>query len=291
MKLLRSIICCACVLSAAPAAAEDKGESIYIDMQGSLVNQYFFRGLRQGSKGVVLQGGADMKVALYDEDDFKFQTIGGAFVSLHPGDKRNGDGLTAAMLEMRGFLGLGVATPYMDVRGLFYAYASPNGSFEDVYELDLYARFKDDVLWAGPYEEDMWRGFFPTLTLAQEVSGARDGTNVGTYLGLELSPTLRMLHGAILGIDFVFPMALGMSLHDYYQIPSRPSGKIQNYFLGYASVGFLMDFDQRLLPERLGTWHGKIGMDALFPRAQKDAQVLHVDTVEFVVHGDLALDF
>ena len=44
------------------------------------------------------EGGADMKVALYDEDEFKFQTIGGAFVSFHPGDERNGDGLSAALL-------------------------------------------------------------------------------------------------------------------------------------------------------------------------------------------------
>jgi hypothetical protein len=291
MKRLGLIACLLSLFVVRPAAAEEKGESIYIDLYGSLINQYFFRGLRQGSKGVVMQGAADMRVALYDEDEFKFQTIGGAFVTFHPGDERNGDNLSAALLELRGFLGLGVLTPYMEVKGLFTAYTSPNGTFEDVYELDLFGRFKDDVLWAGPYDDQMWRGFFPAITLAQEVSGARDGVNPGTYLELDLAPRLRMLHGAILGLDFVFPMAVGLSLHDYYQIPTRPTGKIQNNFLGFASVGFLMDFDYRLLPERLGGWHGLVGTDVLFPKAQKDGNVPHVDTAEFLVHGDLALDF
>lgn len=291
MKRLGWIGLCACLLFAGSVRAEEKGESIYVDLYGRLINQYYFRGLRQSAKGVGMQGGADMRVALYDEDEFKFQTIGGAFVSFHPGDARGGDGLMSKLLELRGFLGLGVLTPYMEVNGLFYVYASPNGSFEDVYELDLYGRFKDDVLWAGRDDDALFRGFFPQLTLAQEVSGARDGRDVGTYLELAMSPTLRMLHGAILGIDFVFPMSLGMSLNDYYQIPSRTTGKIQNDFLGYAAVGFLVDFDQRVLPERLGEWHGKIGMDALFPKAQKDGRVPHVDTAEFVVKGELALNF
>ena len=51
-------------------------------------------------------------------------------------------------------------------------------------------------------------------------------------------PRLRMMHSAMLGMDFVFPVSLGMSLHDYYQIPSRPTGKIQNDFLGYAAMAF-----------------------------------------------------
>jgi hypothetical protein len=193
--------------------------------------------------------------------------------------------------ELRGFVGLGVLTPYMDVSGLFYVYLSPNGSFQDVYELDLYGRFKDDVLWAGADDDALFRGFFPALTVAQELSGARDGQNVGTYMELAIAPTLRVMYNALLGLDILFPVSLGMSLHDYYQIPSRPTGKIQNNFLGYASVGVLLDFDERWVPERLGGWHGKMGLDVIFPKAQSDARVPHVDTAEFVVRGDLVLDF
>src|SRR4051812_8104670 len=90
MKRFLSIMtACACALAGGSARAEDKGASIYLDMHGALVNQYYFRGLRQGSKGVVMQGAADLRFALYDEDELKFQTVGGAFISSHPGDKRN----------------------------------------------------------------------------------------------------------------------------------------------------------------------------------------------------------
>ena len=45
------------------------------------------------------------------------------------------------------------------------------------------------------------------------------------------------------------------------------------------------------MPERLGGWHGKPGLDVIFPKAQNDGNVPHVDTAEFVVRGDLVLDF
>jgi len=292
MKRLWILACCLIPwLSAGAARAEEKGESIYLDMVGSLVNQYYFRGIRQGSKGVVMQGEATMKVALYDEDEFKFYTLGGAFVSFHPGDQRGGDSLSASLLEGRGFLGLGAWTPALDISALFYAYTSPNGSFGDVYELDLFGRLKDDVFWAGKDDDQLWRGFFPSITLAQEVSGARDGQNKGTYLELAMAPRLRLLHGAILGLDFVFPMSLGLSLHDYYQFRPQPGARLQSYGLGFAAVGFQIDFDERWVPERLGGWHVKPGFDVLFPKAQHDAGVRFVDTAEFVVRGDLVLDF
>ena len=53
-------------------------------------------------------------------------------------------------------------------------YSSPNGSFEDVYELLLKADFFDDV--SGPRaSRTRFRGIFPSVTLAKELKGARDG--------------------------------------------------------------------------------------------------------------------
>ncbi|MFT3925749.1 MAG: hypothetical protein QM778_24620 [Myxococcales bacterium] len=280
-----------CSLPATCARADEKGESIYLDMYGALLNQYYFRGMRQASKGVVMQGAADMRVALYDEDEFKFHAGGGAFVSFHPGDQRGGDTLSASLLEARGWLGLGVWTPTLEISGRFLAYTSPNGSFGDVYELDLLGVLKDDVYWAGPYDDQTWRGFFPSITFAQEVSGARDGQNMGTYLELGMAPRLRLLHGAILGLDFVFPASVGLNLHDYYQFRPAPGAALKNYGLGFAAVGFQMDFDERWVPERLGGWHAKAGCDVIFPKAEHDAGVRFVNTAALVAHGDVVLDF
>jgi hypothetical protein len=282
---------CLILALSSTARADEKGESIFLDMTGSLINQYYFRGLRQGSKGVVLQGVADMRVALYDEDDFKFQTIGGAFVSFHPRDERGGDSLSAALLEGRGYLGLEVWTPAFDLGGAFYAYTSPNGSFQDVYEIDLTGHIRDELFWAHRDEDQTWRGFFPSILLAQEVRGARDGQNKGTYLELAVAPRLRLLYGAILGLDVVFPIRVGLSLHDYYQFRSLPGAPLQSYTLGFAAAGLQLDFDERWLPERLGGWHFKPGVDVLFPTAQHDAGVRFVDIAELIVRSELALDF
>ncbi len=291
MKWLSIIALCACVLCSGSAHADDVGESIRVSMDGSLSNQYYFRGLRQGAKGVVMQGSATLRVALADREDFKFQTVTGAFLSLHPGDERNGEGFSAALLELRAWGGLGVWTPYLRVEGLFTTYTSPNKSFKDVMELDLVVELLDDIIWTRGDEDELFRGFAPRLTVAQEVSGARDGRGVGTYLELSTATRLRLVQGALLDIEFVFPVSLGMSLNDYYQIPGRTSGKIESYFLGYAAVGVFGDFNYRWVPDRLGNWRGRLGCDVIFPKAEHDASVLHVDPVETVVRGELVFGF
>ena len=66
-----------------------------------------------------------------------------------------------------------------------------------------------------------FRGIFPSLTLANEVKGARDGRDSGTFMEVRVAPRARLLAHQDVWMDVVLPLALGMSLHDYYQLVDR----------------------------------------------------------------------
>jgi hypothetical protein len=281
----------ACLTVSAPASAQRLGESIDITMYGRVTNQYFFRGLLQADRGSMLQGAAEMKVALYDGKDTQFYTVGSFFLSLHPGDQVEGGNVPAAWYEARMTGGLGVTQRGLDVHAQFAAYSSPNGSFQDIYELLLWTRWRDDTYWAGRNDYAVFRGLFPELTLAGELGGARDGRDSGGYLGLGLAPRLRALYGALFAVDFVFPASLGLSLSDYYQTRTGPLGKRENHALGYLSLGALIDIEARWVPRRLGAWNWRPTCELMFPTASQDAVAPRTSTVEFVVRADTVLNF
>lgn len=287
----RLLLVMVCLSFSAQASAQRLGESIDITMYGRVTNQYFFRGLLQADRGSMLQGAAEMKVALYDGKDTQFYTVGSFFLSLHPGDQVEGGNVPAAWYEARMMGGLGVTHLGFDVHAQFAAYSSPNGSFQDIYELNLWTRWRDDTHWAGRDDYKVFRGFFPELTLAGELSGARDGRDSGGYLGLGVSPRVRALYGALFAVDFVFPVSLGLSLSDYYQTSSGPNGRRENHGLGYVSLGATLDVESRWVPRRLGAWNWRPAFELVFPTASQDAVSPRTSTVEFVVRADTALSF
>ena len=63
-------------------------------------------------------------------------------------------------------------------------YSSLSGTFEDVYELMFKVGLFDDVVFARGDDAAFFRGFFPSLTLADELEGACDGRDSGTLLGM-----------------------------------------------------------------------------------------------------------
>ena len=91
----------------------------------------------------------------------------------------------------------------------YTAYMSPNQMFGTVKELSFGVGYDDGIL--GPY-----------ATLAVELDGGADGgLNEGTYLELGIEPGLPIPNS---DVALSFPIAVGLSLSDYYEGVTRRSG-------------------------------------------------------------------
>jgi hypothetical protein len=280
-----------------PALADDEhampdeeiGDSIAMLLSSGAPTQYLFRGLPQSDRGFIWQANANLDVALYDSPQLQLIIPVGFWLSLHPGDKATSGRGPAAWYESRMSGGLALASPAFRADARFAVYSSPNGSFRDVYELLLTAELRDDVLWTTSDPEAVFRGFFPSLTLAQELEGARDGAGEGTFADLRLSPRLRLLSSASWTIEVALPVALGLSLNDYYELPTGTRGSRRAQSLGYASAAIAADIFPRFVARRLGLYAITPSLELLLPRAARDLP--GVDTLELVARIDSSLRF
>ncbi len=271
--------------------SEQPGESLRMTMSSGAPNQYFFRGLLQSNKGFLWQSNSNLDVALYDSQAFKLIIPVGFWFSVHPGDKNRSVGKgPAAWYESRLSGGIAVEGEAYRADLRLVVYSSPNGSFEDVYELLLKADFLDDVIWTKARPNAVFRGFFPSVTLANELKGARDGRNSGLFAGIQLSPRFRLFSSPDFLIDAVIPLGVGLGLSDYYQLVDHGKARPTDHLLGYTSAGLLFDIVPRFMPVRLGSYSILPSLEVLLPNAAKDAQP-HVGTVELVAKIDSALRF
>jgi len=290
-----SLLLLVLVLNSFPplASAERVGDAIHATLASTSPNQYMFRGLVLKDKGPIGQASSDLVIDLYSSDSFRFGVPVGFWLSLHPGDKAGrapGPG-PAAWYESRidGGLQLGISDLTLD--GRFVVYSSPNGSFEDIYELRGAASYSDESLFVGDNKKAIFRGFFPKVTLAVEAKGARDGQDSGMYGELALAPRTHLLEGVALGIDFVLPMSLGMSLSKYYEFAETKGGPVKDHALGFASLGVLFDIEARFVPVRLGLYNIRLRADGVLPMAQRDAYLSKTDTIEVVASAETVLRF
>ena len=105
---------------------------------------------------------------------------------------------------------------------LYTAYTSPNNGFGTVHELAAVLAYDDS---GGRF------ALSPKVILAFELSGQADaGDNKGTYLELGIRPGVKLgKTPATLSI----PVKLGLSLHDYYELPEGSDT------FGYFDTGFI----------------------------------------------------
>lgn len=289
-----SLFALALVLLGGPrfARAEDVGEAIHARLSSTSPNQYIFRGLALKDKGVIGQASSELVVDLYASDTFRFSVPVGFWLSLHPGDKagRVGPG-PAAWFESRIDGGGQIQIHDLTLDGRLVVYSSPNGSFEDIYELRGVASYNDRKIFVGDKKKPLFLGIAPQITLASEAKGARDGGKSGTYAELAIAPRFHVLEGVALAADFALPMSVGASLSNYYEVPVDAAGKVEDQGLGFASFGGLLDIEARFVPERLGLYNVRLSLDAVLPLAQNEAYGSKTDTVELVFGAQTVLSF
>ena len=193
-----------------------------------VVNNYMFRGVRQNSTGVAMWPFAQLAITPYSGDrTLKRLAIDvGFWNSLNTGDTGSGGPAAKAWYESRFYGSLGLQFGKgMSVATSYTAYKSPNDMFTTVKEIGVKLAVDDRAALGRA-------AFMPYALVAIEIDtkpgeGQLDGgLHAGKYLELGAAPGYAASHASV-----AFPVKLGLSLGDYYEIAGK-----DNTF-GYVSVG------------------------------------------------------
>lgn len=272
-----------------------------------LTSQYFFRGIRQASDGLILQPWAEIGWSLMDGNDSVrgLELTLGTWNSLHSDQPGGADG---SWYEGRGYIDLTAPVGEKWTFGVRYTgYGNPNGGgtfeqadkgFGSVQEFAFRAQL-DDRGYLGDLIEG---GLQPYVMLAFETDGEREyyfgptssiDTNNGVYGELGITPSFNTGIGDD-DLRLYVPVKLGLSASDYYQ--DSTTGKDEKF--GYLDVGAEIRAPLNFLPNRLGPWQAVVGAHVLLlgdsceerNKATSDASVSG-DEIEFIVNVGLSTTF
>jgi hypothetical protein len=227
-----------------------------------ITSQYFFRGIRQETNGLILQPWADLQYGLIDGNDSvrSLDLTIGTWNSLQ--SDTDGDG---SWYEGRGFLDLAAAVGEKWTFGLRYtAYGNPNRAsrgFGNVQEVAFRGQL-DDRGYLGDLIEG---GLQPYAMIACETAGEREyyfnsaaDDGPGVYGEIGINPSFNTGIGDD-DLRLYVPVKLGVSVNDYYQDSS--TGKDEHF--GYLDVGVEVRQPLKFLPGRMGPWDAVVGLHGL----------------------------
>lgn len=246
--------------SGAVAAAEEQGPNtgrLSLSAGVDWTTDYYFRGIVQETKDWIFQPYAEVSLKVFEsQGPLSAVTVtAGLWNSLHGGPTGvEGNGPDPqAWYESDFYARLGV-TLFEDLALSFQwtAYMSPNDSFDTVGEIGLGVGYDDSKL-LGAF------ALHPSLLLAFETTGQADGgKHKGTYLQLGVSPGVTLMEKGPVPISLAFPLAVGLSLSDYYEY-----GTGHDDTFGFFSGGVTASVPLAFIPPAFGTWQIRGGVTFL----------------------------
>lgn len=237
----------------APDHGAERGSAISVQLNVDFTNAYFYRGIRQQDKGLIVQPAARVSASLVDQPDFKLDGFVGAWNSFGPNAGARSGSLVEDWYESDLYAGVTLAGGPLALTTSYTFLTSPSDAFQTVEELGFTLAL-DDSRWLKAW------ALKPYATLAIETgSNGSDGPDLrnGTYLELGIAPGFSFDVGTT-PITFTLPVSVGLSLSDYYQdADGRDDG------FGFAQLGVKMSIPLGE-PGRLGAWALNAGVSALF---------------------------
>jgi hypothetical protein len=244
---------------AAPAA-HPVGSSIGVQLNLDITNAYFYRGIRQQDKGLIVQPAARLTARLIDDADFKLDGFIGAWNSLGPNGGTQTSDLVEDWYEADVYAGFTLTGGKLSLITSYTFLTSPSDAFETVQELGFTLAL-DDSEWMKAWS------LKPYATLSIETGAdASDGANsdTGVYLELGIAPGFSFDVGTT-PVTLTFPASVGLSLSDYYQ---DAVGDDETF--GFAQVGARASIPLGE-PSRFGAWTLNGGVSVLFLGEQTKA--------------------
>lgn len=237
----------------APAAAETVGSAISVQLNLDFSNAYFYRGIRQQDKGLIVQPAARLTTRLVDDAGLMLDGFIGTWNSFGPNGGTQTGGLIEDWYESDLYAGFTLSHGKLSLTTSYTFLTSPSDAFQTVQELGFTLALDDSEWMKG-------LALKPYATLAIETgSNGSDGPDLdnGVYLELGIAPGFSFDMGKT-PVTLTFPASVGLSLSDYYQ----EAGGSDDTF-GFAQVGAKASIPLGE-PGRFGAWTLNAGVSVLF---------------------------
>jgi hypothetical protein len=237
-----------------PAPEEDQQPAaLTAQLNLDFTNAYFYRGIRQQDKGLIVQPAARVSLELAQHDDLSLSAFAGVWNSFGPNSGTTARQSLQDWYESDLIAGLTLTRGAVTVTASYTFLTSPSDAFETVEELGLTLSLNDSE-WLKEWALN------PYATLALETgANASDGadSDPGLYLELGVSPGFTCNVGAT-PVTITFPASVGISLADYYQ---DAAGNDDTF--GFAQLGVRASLPLHSSPGA-GTWTLTAGISQLF---------------------------
>jgi hypothetical protein len=236
---------------AAPVAPP-VGLAISAQLNFDFTNAYFYRGIRQQDKGLIVQPAARITTRFVDEAEFKLDGFLGTWNSVGPNAGTREDSLAEDWYESDVFAGFTLTRGKFSLTTSYTFLTSPSDAFQTVEELGFTLSL-DDSEWMKEW------ALKPYAALVIETgSNGSDGPDLdnGVYLELGIAPGLSFDMWKT-PVTLTFPASVGLSLSDYYQ----DAGNSDDTF-GFAQIGAKASIPLGE-PGRFGTWTLNAGVSFL----------------------------
>ena len=248
---------------AAPQASETaKGPNagrLSISAGVDWTSAYFFRGIKQETEDLILQPYGELGMKLVDQAGAltALTLTGGFWNSLHTGPTGSDSPIAVdpkVWYEFDGYVRLSaVLWEDLTTYALYTAYTSPNDSFGTVQEIAFGVGYNDAKL-LGPFALN------PSVLIAFELDGQADaGADTGIYAQIGIAPGYTFLADSAYPIAVSVPLAVGLSLSDYYEF-----GTGSDDTFGYFSGGVTVSVPLAFIPPDFGKWLVKAGVTVLY---------------------------
>lgn len=247
--------------ASASDASATIGSAISVQLNLDFTNAYFYRGIRQQDKGLIVQPAARLTTRLVDDAEFKLDGFVGTWNSFGPNGGANTGDLSEDWYEADLYGGLTATWGKLALTSSYTFLTSPSDAYETVQEL-AFTLALDDSDWMTAHSME---GFSlkPYATLAMETGAdASDGadSDTGTYMELGIAPGFSF-DVRETAITLTFPTSVGLSLSDYYQ---DSSGRDDTF--GFVQTGAKASIPLGELGAggRFGAWTLNAGVSVLF---------------------------
>ncbi len=251
-------------------AAEPASPSnpFHVQLNGDFTNAYFYRGILQQDHGLIVQPAAKLLINLYKRDDLAIDGFIGTWNSFGSNGGSNTGDLISDWYECDLLAGFVVTKDKLSLTTSYVFLTSPSDAYQTVQELDFTLGL-DDSEYLGKF------AMHPYALLAFETGTVgSDGGDGGIYLELGVSPGFSFDLGKT-PIAVTFPVAVGLSLDDYYDFAGGDD----------STFGFVQAGAKLAMPlpfgERFGQWTLNAGASLMY-LGDNLANINHDDNLEVI---------